>query len=90
MWGNLKVNSNLGALGQVNIRDLSSKLIYILIYLGLGSEIEKNIRDYENCQSNLIGGSFQVFFFFLIGITPCKAEQPLQSMDLQERETQKD
>ena len=28
--------------------------------------------------------------FFLIGFTPCKAEQPLQGMELQEKETQKD
>ena len=30
------------------------------------------------------------FFFFLIAFTPCKAEQPLQGMKLQEKETQKD
>ena len=29
-------------------------------------------------------------FFFLIAFTPCKAEQPLQGMKLQEKETQKD
>ena len=28
-------------------------------------------------------------FFFLLGFTPCKGEQPLQSMELQEKETQK-
>ena len=31
-----------------------------------------------------------VFFFFKLGFTPCKAEQPLQGMKLQEKETQKD
>ena len=30
------------------------------------------------------------FFFFKLLFTPCKAEQPLQGMDLQEKETQKD
>ena len=30
------------------------------------------------------------FFFFKLGFTPCKAEQPLQGMELQEKETQKD
>ena len=33
------------------------------------------------------------FFFFGVGgggFTPCKAEEPLQSMELQEKETQKD
>ena len=60
--GNFKVNSNLGALGQVDIRDLSSKLICILILSGSGSEMEKYIRDYQNNQSNLIGGSFQANF----------------------------
>ena len=29
-------------------------------------------------------------FFFLLGFTQCKAEQPLQGMELQEKETQKD
>ena len=28
--------------------------------------------------------------FFKIGLTPCKAEQPLQAMDLQQKEAQKD
>ena len=30
------------------------------------------------------------FFFFKLGFTPCKAEQPLQGMELQEKEAQKD
>ena len=30
------------------------------------------------------------FFFFKFGFTPCKAEQPLQGMELQEKETQKE
>ena len=30
------------------------------------------------------------FFLYYWGFTPCKAEQPLQSMELQEKETQKD
>ena len=29
-------------------------------------------------------------FFFKLGFTPCKTEQPLQGMELQEKETQKD
>ena len=29
-------------------------------------------------------------FFFLLGFTPCKAEEPLQGMELQEKETEKD
>ena len=28
--------------------------------------------------------------FFLLGFTPCKAEQPLRGMELQEKEAQKD
>ena len=31
-----------------------------------------------------------IFFFFKLGFTPCKAEQPLQGMELQEKETLKD
>ena len=30
------------------------------------------------------------FLFFKLGFTPCKAEQPLQSMELQEKEARKD
>ena len=34
---------------------------------------------------------FYIFlFFFLLGFTPCKAEQPLRGMELQEKEAQKD
>ena len=29
-------------------------------------------------------------YFFKLGFTPCKAEQPLQGMELQEKEIQKD
>ena len=29
-------------------------------------------------------------FFFQLGFTPCKAEKPLQGMELQEKEAQKD
>ena len=31
-----------------------------------------------------------LFLFFLLGFTPCKAEQPLQGMELQEKKAQKD
>ena len=30
------------------------------------------------------------FFLLLLGFTPCKAEQPLQGIEFQEKETQKD
>ena len=30
----------------------------------------------------------RMFFFFLFGFTPCKAEQPLRGMELQEKEAQ--
>ena len=29
-------------------------------------------------------------FFYYLGFTPCKAEQPLRGMELQEKEAQKD
>ena len=32
----------------------------------------------------------RLFFFFQLGFTPCKAEEPLQGIELQEKETQKD
>ena len=31
-----------------------------------------------------------ILIFFLMGFTSCKAEQPLQDMELQEKEAQKD
>ena len=31
-----------------------------------------------------------VYLFLKLGLTPCKAEQPLQGMELQEKEAQKD
>ena len=30
-----------------------------------------------------------IYFFFKFGFTPCKAEQPLRGMELQEKEAQK-
>ena len=33
---------------------------------------------------------FFYFLFFKLGFTPCKAEQPQQGMELQEKEAQKD
>ena len=35
----------------------------------------------------MIAGVF--VFFFQLGFTPCKAEQPLRGMDLQKKEAQK-
>ena len=32
----------------------------------------------------------KVLLIFKLGFTPCKAEQPLQGMELQEKETHKD
>ena len=32
----------------------------------------------------------QLHIFLKLGFTPCKAEQPLQDMELQEKEIQKD
>ena len=32
----------------------------------------------------------KIFLFFKLGFTPCKAEQPLRGMELQEKEAQKD
>ena len=33
---------------------------------------------------------YTIHSFFELGFTPCKAEQPLQGMELQEKEAQKD
>ena len=43
----------------------------------------------------LSGGNFHIFIqqvlqFFLLGFTPCKTQQPLRGMELQEKEAQKD
>ena len=39
---------------------------------------------------NFLGKLLHKLFFFSLGFTPCKVEQPLQGMELQEKETQKD
>ena len=39
---------------------------------------------------SLVQGQSFSFFFFKLGFTPCKAEQQLQGMELQEREAQED
>ena len=39
---------------------------------------------------NLILVSLRVVFFFKLGFTPCKAGQPLQDMELQEKEAKTD
>ena len=33
---------------------------------------------------------YHFFLFFKLAFTPCKADQPLQGMELQEKEAQKD
>ena len=35
-------------------------------------------------------GRVRGLFFFLLGFTPCKAEQPLRGMELQEKKHKKD
>ena len=34
--------------------------------------------------------SLTIFVFLELGLTPCKAKQPLQGMELQEKEEQRD
>ena len=41
-----------------------------------------------NCQLEDTGVSKYLFFFFKLGFSPCKADQPLQVMALQEKEAQ--
>ena len=41
-----------------------------------------------NCQLEDTGVSKYFFFFFKLGFSPCKADQPLQVMALQEKEAQ--
>ena len=36
------------------------------------------------------GGQIKLLFFLLLEFTPCKDEQPLQGIQLQEKEAQKD
>ena len=40
--------------------------------------------------SKITPAHFISICFFKLGFTPCKAGQPLQGMELQEKETQKD
>ena len=44
---------------------------------------------YLNITAKELNKDFQLVSNFLLGFTPCKAEQPLQGMELQEKEAQK-
>ena len=46
--------------------------------------------DWDLYFSQLKNRGIGLFFLKKLGFAPCKAEQPLQSMELQEKETQKD
>ena len=64
-----------------------------LLAYGFSLSALKSIHSYlksrkERTKIGSAYGSF-FFFFFLIGFAPCKAEQPLRGMELQEKETQK-
>ena len=43
----------------------------------------------QNIQKTVWGQTF-LLFFFKLGFTPCQAEQPLQGIELQEKQPQKD
>ena len=45
---------------------------------------------YVNFCQLLFWGQVESCYLFKLGITPCKAEQPLKGMGLQEKETQTD
>ena len=41
---------------------------------------------YDNfCTKTDAGDKIKFFFFFKLGFTPCKTEEPLQGMELQEK-----
>ena len=42
------------------------------------------------CFIGYVSSSYSLISFKKLGFTPCKAEQPLQGMELQEKEAQKD
>ena len=44
----------------------------------------------QNCNTPRTVSVMSIFFFFQLGFTSCKAEQPLRGMELQEEEAQKD
>ena len=50
----------------------------------------KNLGDISSIPGALETSRQHSNFFFKLGFTSCKAEQPLQGMELQEKETQKD
>ena len=55
-------------------------------YLRLNKlRLNEKIQPFLHCIS-----SFEEVLFFKLGFTPCKAEQPLWGMELQEKEAQKD
>ena len=44
----------------------------------------------DNITTRVSTSHDMLLFFFKLGFTPCKAEQPLRGMELREKEAQKD
>ena len=65
-----------------------SQLLLLLFIMTVASVPNQAV---ENISFVIIRACFIfLFLFFKLGFTPCKAEQSLQVMELQEKEAQKD
>ena len=57
--------------------------------IGVNNTNHFNLPGYA-WQAQWMASTAQIHFFKKLGFTPCKAEQPLQGMELQEKESEKD
>ena len=76
----------------VKILSNNSKVYYRLLYSLFKTYFESVLSKYQ-CgfrKGFRVLSTLLPVIFFSLGFTPSKAEQPLQGMQLQERETQKD
>ena len=93
---NLNTVSNKACILSQNLKTLTGSnypaLQYFLLKLRTHlQKVYKTSPTYQ-CFAKECAGLFYYYYyyFFQLGFTPCKAEQPLQGMELQEKEAQKD
>ena len=76
----------------VSIRHSHMERCHRIIYKEIVLKVQwsRHFSKFENLPNKNPPKQAQGHFFFKLGFTPYKAEQPLQGMELQEKETQKD
>ena len=67
----------------------SSKLAWVSYIISIAKTASKKIGALI-CSMKFLSPEVALYPFFQLGFTPCKTEKPLQGMELQEKEAQKD